>query len=425
MSSPSDNSTRLTFLDNLRTLLVLAVVLEHAAHTWDGLSWWPVAEGSTSRAAVWTSTLSDGLSMPLLFFIAGYFALRTIRRRSAITFLVGKLKRLGIPWLVCVAVVGPVVALVFHYTRSGMELTRSYADIWSAVMVDALSLKVRLIESMTNLMQADLFYQRYMWFLSLLLVFFVIFAVVHTLFRKRFDTPADLRPAPPGTAVSTLGMLTWLGLLTLSGGLISVAVLMFTVPGLANPEPLFSLGGVIQFRPSRLWSYGLYFSLGVIACRNQWFERGRLAGHLPTWAGAFILLAGACLACREMMITDPGRAELWGPLLFVSLNLFTAAGLGFLFTAAMRYWNGPNGLSRSLARQSYAIYVAHYPLVIAAQLALLSATWLPAGTRFGVAGLVGAGGGWLAGRYLINACPRTTIALALGLLAVMLVFIRP
>ena len=94
---------RLIFFDNLRLLLVLCVVFQHASNAYNSrLIWWPVADETISNLAEWVNAFIDAFAMPLLFYIAGYFAVPTMHKKGAVFFLKGKLKRLGAPWLICI-----------------------------------------------------------------------------------------------------------------------------------------------------------------------------------------------------------------------------------------------------------------------------------------------------------------------------------
>ena len=169
---------RLIFMDNLRYALVFCVVLQHAGNAYNNTVWWPVSEGEASLMVQRLSAYLDAFTMPLFFYIAGYFALPTVQRKDPMAFLSGKCKRLGIPWLVCSLCICPILPLVYHYTRDGFILTKHYRDLWCEVMNNGVSPDVGIIPSMNELMMQNQFYQRCMWFLSLLILFFIIFALV-------------------------------------------------------------------------------------------------------------------------------------------------------------------------------------------------------------------------------------------------------
>jgi fucose 4-O-acetylase-like acetyltransferase len=156
-------------------------VLEHSSNAFRNLIWWPVADGNTSIIAEWLGAFTDAFAMPLLFFIAGYFAVPVIRKKGVAAFLKGKLRRLGIPWLICILAICPIVPLIYHYTRDNFVITTSYWSLWTDLMANAADFNIGTILSMNELMQNNLFYQRYMWFLSLLILFFFVFSAVYSL----------------------------------------------------------------------------------------------------------------------------------------------------------------------------------------------------------------------------------------------------
>lgn len=90
---------RLVFLDNLRTLMVLLVVVLHVACAYSSYSTWWYVDDTNAAPFDFLLLIIDNFSMPVLFFLAGYFALPSlVRKRSGWSFAVGKLKRLGFPW---------------------------------------------------------------------------------------------------------------------------------------------------------------------------------------------------------------------------------------------------------------------------------------------------------------------------------------
>lgn len=123
MNIPANGTeNRMIFFDNLRFLLVLCVVLQHSSNAYSNLVWWPVADDNTSIFVEWLRAFIDAFAMPLLFYIAGYFAVPAINKKGVATFLKGKLKRLGIPWLICILTICPILPLIYHYTRDNFVI---------------------------------------------------------------------------------------------------------------------------------------------------------------------------------------------------------------------------------------------------------------------------------------------------------------
>lgn len=75
---------RVIFFDNLRLFLVICVVLQHSANAYSKLEWWPVADHFTSVIVDGLRAFIDAIAMPLLFYIAGYFAIPTIDKRACL-----------------------------------------------------------------------------------------------------------------------------------------------------------------------------------------------------------------------------------------------------------------------------------------------------------------------------------------------------
>ncbi len=416
---------RVTFLDNLRYFFIFCVVLQHSANAYINLNWWPVADEASSLAE-WLAAFFDAFTMPLLFYIAGYFATPTIQKKGAASFLRGKLKRLGIPWLICIITICPVLPLVYHYTRNNYTLSTSYWDSWLTLFKNAASLNVGIITSMNDLMMNNQFYQRYMWFLSLLLLFFFLFSLIFRLKKTWFEASNQPLPSEDHSIRSSLKLLVIIGIITSCGSFAVIGLMFLLIPGLANPEPLFTLDNVIQFRPSRIFLFVVYFGLGIISYRNKWVERGKFFGHFKTWLISLLIISILFIYARRQMLAGPEDLEkIYGPIFFLALNFLTISTLGFLSSLALRFWNTPSALDQNLASNSYYMYLSHYIFVILFQLILLSYTGIPGGLKFGIVAASSLLGGYIVGQFLIKPFPRLAGAAAFGLLAVMALVIHP
>lgn len=402
--------TRIPCWDMLRWLLVLCVVVEHASHAYNGQLWWPVLDTGISRLAGWLSALSDAFAMPLLFFIAGYFALPSITRAGVRSFIKRKLWRLGIPWLVCILTVCPLLPLLYHFTRNGLRLTASYLDLWVALLRDAAALKVGLVVSMNDLMRNNHFYQRYMWFLSLLLLFFLLFSLLYAVRRRWFTVITALAHSPNPASASALRLFFGLGTLTAFCSFATVGLMLTYGPPGTPPEPLFTLGGLIQFRPSRFFLYLIYFALGVVTYRNRWIERGLFPGPLGVWVPIWSSLLVIYLLLHHQLHHGPTHLEeVFGMLFFLVLNYLTIASLGLFTAVGLAYANRPSPISTRITAHAYEIYLSHYPIVLGMQLIFLMLPGIPAGVKFFVVSLLSISGAYLISRWLIKPHPRLTV----------------
>jgi glucan biosynthesis protein C len=414
MKIPANGTeNRLIFFDNLRLLLVLCVVFQHSSNAYNSrLIWWPVADGTISSLAEWLNAFIDAFAMPLLFYIAGYFAVPTMNKKGAVSFLKGKLKRLGGPWLICILTICPIVPLVYHYTRDNFILATGYWTLWLDLMKNAAEFNVGIILSMNALMQNNQFYQRYMWFLSLLVLFFFIFSAVYAVKKSWFNDFSQSLTGEASSVLSTLKILAVVGFLTFVCSAVMINAMFFLVPGLSNPEPFFTLGNVIQFRPSRIFLFVIYFTFGILTFKKKWIERGRFPGHLPTWIISFGIILIAFFYARNLMVYGPDdQKKILGPVFFwFCLNFLTISTLGLFASLALKYWNRPTALNRSLASNSYNIYLAHYPFVIVFQLVLLTAPGMSGSLKLVIVSTLSILCSYIVCQYLIKPFPRATIA---------------
>ena len=426
MQTGKETGNRLFFLDNLRLFLVLCVVLEHSSHAYTNMTWWPVSDAAKSNIAVWLSAFTDAFAMPMLFYIAGYFAIPTIRKKGVAAFYIGKLKRLGIPWLICILTVCPILPLIFHYTRSKGSFSMSYWELWRDIMRNAFQFDVGIIYSIDELMKNNLFYQRYMWFLSLLLLFFLLFGIFYSINSSWFKPLTHFEPAGAAKVRSSLKILISVGVLTVVCSFATVGAMLALAPELSNPEPLFSLGNIIQFRPSRLFFFIIYFILGVLTFKYKWIERGIFPGHFQTWLIAFCVSAAAFFYARHLMVNGPDDLEeIFGAVYFLTLNFLSITILGLSISLALRHWNRPTGINQNLAASSYNIYLAHYLFVIVFQLILLAAPGIPGLLKFGMVAGSSIFCSYLFSQFIIMPRPKIAVSLAVGLFFSMVLVVRP
>jgi hypothetical protein len=422
-SNPGD---RVTFFDNLRYFFVFGVVLQHASMAYNYSNWWPVTDESSMVVGVFTGFF-DGFLMPSLFFISGYFAIPSIRKKTILQFIKGKLKRLGIPWLVCTLFIGPILPLIYHYTRDGLILSSSYWRTWLAVMNNAIGFDVGILPPMRQVMQNDLFYQRYMWFIGLLIAFFLIFSFIYTFKKSWFESTDPSRKAVAPSVLSTIKMMLSIGTITFLGSTLLIGVMFLFFPGVSNPESWFTLGNIVQFRVSRIFLHIAYFVLGVLTFKWKWIERGKFPGHNKTWFIAFVLVFVAYYSSYFLMMSaGTGEMEkLFGLLVWFCLNFFTITALGLSASLGVRYWNRQTSFSNILATNSYNLYLSHYILVIGFQLLFFSLPGIPVWLKFGLVSFLSICCGCIVSQYLIKPYPKITIALVTLLFISMVLLIHP
>lgn len=106
-------SVRLPYIDNLRIFCIAIVVLIHTAVTYSCIGSWyytepSVLSGPEQLFFFLFQSHAQGFSMSLFFFIAGYFIPASLERKGTKTFILDRLKRLGIPVLIYIFLIHPL-----------------------------------------------------------------------------------------------------------------------------------------------------------------------------------------------------------------------------------------------------------------------------------------------------------------------------
>jgi hypothetical protein len=276
-------------------------------------------------------------------------------------------------------------------------------------------------------MQNDLFYQRYMWFIGLLIAFFLVFSFIYTFGKSWFEsTDLSLKAATP-SVISTMKMMLSIGIITFLGSTLLIMTMFTFSAGVSNPESWFTLGNFVQFRVSRIFLHVAYFILGVLTFKWKWIERGKFPGHYKTWFFAFVFVFVAYYSAYFLMMSagSDEMEKLFGLLFWLCLNFFTVTAFGLSVSLGVRYWNRQTPLNKILATNSYNLYLSHYIFVIGFQLLLFTLPEIPVLLKFGLVSILSICCGCLISQYLIKPYPKITNALVIGLFISMVLFIHP
>jgi glucans biosynthesis protein C len=355
-ASTSIASARVAFMDNVRYLMVVLVVVYHSVAAYAIVApHWMVHDTNTFAADI-IRELLDVFMMPLLFFAAGYFALPSLEKKGLWEFVKDKVKRLLVPWGLAVLIILPLVL----YDQP-LKPVRPFWKYWLSYLG---SFEARLRFTQTPVGPTT---QAIYWFISLLFAFFLLFALIYALAR-RWRGGAILPAArKSASGHSVLVALVVFGLLTSA----VYFILLLFVPD----SSWFTLYMFLEFQVTRLVLFAGYFAFGVYAQSRGWFVDGRPLGPLTLWGALSTVLAVAYLVFGQPMFADTARTAnltVGYLLVFAFLRSFLLLSLLVISVSfGVRYWNYANGLDRQLAAASYNIYLVHFFIVVALQAALL------------------------------------------------------
>jgi hypothetical protein len=313
---------RVFFLDNLRTIIIVFVVVYHAGGVYESTgawaSFWIVDDPATNDLSGLLGLVLDIFLMATMFFISGYFAPASLSDRNRWMFIKGTFRRLALPWIIAVLILVPLYKVIFLHSRNlPQEDWLSYFHISSPTS------------------------QNWLWFLPVLLLFNLLYVAVS---KSGMGLPkASLRTAAIGMFLVGWVYSTGMDLLDLQG---------------------WTLTWLIDFQNERLLIYFMFFQFGALCGKRGAFDaepgskRIYIVVNAVSWIPITIyavFLIFPLLNPGEVIVSKiADRVILW---FFFQVSLFC-----LVFTMIETFWryrNKQGKLSRELNRNSYYVYIIH------------------------------------------------------------------
>ncbi len=326
-----DPSNKLSYIDNIKVLLTILVVLHHTFIAYSTSEGWYYTEQTNLLGARIPMTMfisiNQSFFMGYFFMLAAYFTSSSYSRKGASKFTKDRLVRLGIPILFNSFILSPFISyLVYYFAKeqhiSYFEYLNGY-DSWIDLGVT--------------------------WFLAALLLFSLIYVGVKKVFNISFSKSL----ATPNSRTILLFALIL--------GVISFLVrIQFPVGWVLKP---------IGFQLGHFSQYIALFIVGLLAAKNNWFEQlsnktGRqlkISALLCLFFFPVFLIIKFKLNCDSSWFSGGFH---WQALLYavweqwIGISILTA-----LLIKGKNSWNTSSKLLSKLSRCSFAVYIFH-PLVI-------------------------------------------------------------
>jgi uncharacterized integral membrane protein len=132
-ASPSalipEQPKKIFYIDNLRVILIILVVLHHTFITYGAPGNWYYMQKTTQQAALIPMTMfvavNQSFFMGFFFFLSAYFILPSLERKGAAQFVKDRLIRLGIPLIFYSLILGPAMNYLIYYWGYGHHITLS------------------------------------------------------------------------------------------------------------------------------------------------------------------------------------------------------------------------------------------------------------------------------------------------------------
>jgi hypothetical protein len=332
---------RLLFIDNFRIWLICGVLVVHLNVTYGPVGPWmyhnPQAPDIfTSAFLTVLDAIGIACGMGLFFFLAGYFTPHSYDHKGGISFLRDRIIRLGIPWLVYMLLLQPLV----YYIAYGMPIS-----FWSFFL-----LYLHGVGSIAD---------GVIWFVELLLFFSILYAAWRWLVRSRPQAASGEGAVPGYPAI--FGFICVLGLVTF--------VVRLWWPAGSQPKP-FNVP--LDYLPQ----YVSLFILGIIAYRRNWLfkltpKMGRnwplialLATLIFAGPAAYSIIQQAGTAGNQQAGYAIAGGFNWLALSYALWESFVVVGLGIGLLVLFRERRNRQGrLAKELAADVYTVYLIH-PVVL-------------------------------------------------------------
>jgi glucan biosynthesis protein C len=347
-------ASRYEWMDNLRLVLIAGVIGAHVASAYIIDSDWYYMERTTNAVtelAIGIIVFMGGLfGMGLLFLVAGLLTPPAFARKGLPLFVRDRVLRLGLPFVVFIAVIDPLTDYIGHRAMGQADGFIDYLGRWIRQDADAGPA----------------------WFIAALLAFSLVYAACRTVVPPRSASRRPFEGLP----------LVGFGLFIALASFVTRLVWPFM------SDTIFGLN---------LWEFPqmmAMFALGVRAAERGWAgdpipDRLWRACRWTDVSGMEMLLFLVAIAAGS----NDENALLGGfhvqALAIPIVEATVAIGMS-LWTLEWfrRRWNRSNSMSRAAGRASYAAYLVHAPAIVVLSAALRSVP-VPVEIKFIVVFFVG------------------------------------
>jgi len=324
MTTTENKTNRIHWLDNLRTITILLVVLYHVGGVYEaaGLwaSFWIVDDPATISWVGIVGIMFDIMVMPIMFFVSGYLTPASLKSKTGWEFVKGKFKRLMIPWVISVLTLIPLYKVIFLYSRGLPQ------EHWSTYF------------HFNNPNS-----QNWLWFLPVLFAFDMLYLLLSQL-NVRFSN-MSLKWAVVGTFVIGL-------------------VYSFFIGGMLGFRS-WTLTPLIDFENERLLLYFMTFLLGVLCYQQNIFAekpKSKLLYNIVNGI-AWLPVTGHIFA-RLWPFFYPNPAEfsitpLYRLVWWLTFYLALLVLMYVIIESFWHYLDKRGKLWSELNRNSYGVYIIH------------------------------------------------------------------
>ncbi|MFE8702878.1 acyltransferase family protein [Cytobacillus sp. FJAT-54145] len=347
---------RLYYLDYLRVILTILVIFHHTAIAYGAGGSWIYKDVDDSELTISMilltifTAINQSFFMGFFFFLSGYFTPGSYDRKGWKSFLKERFLRLGIPLLIYIFFLGPIITYAAHFKET-MSLWEYYQS--SVVTLNTIHIGP-------------------LWFVEALLYFNLLYVLYR--FVKKSDGAAE------GSKIPSFIKLILVAILL---GAIAFLVRVF------YPVGKGWLGLQFGYFPS----YILLFIAGMVAFRNHWLEqlnyklvkKWSIISLITIPILPIALIAGGALdgtlQFEGGMNLQAFVYAMWEPFVAIGIILW-------LLKYFEKNWNEPSAFKNTLANSAYTVYIIHPVIIVSLSLLITRVTIYPT-MKFFIVSIIG------------------------------------
>ena len=330
---------RYYYLDNLKVLLTMLVIVHHVSITYGGSGGWYIMDPNRNECSSLILTLFTAVNqsffMRLFFFISGFFTPGSFDKKGAVAYLRDRLIRLCIPLVLFYTVLNPLLVYILRIYYS--EYNGSFFSFW--------------LKNMSEYAGPGP-----LWFVQALLIFSIIYAVVRLLggkLKKPISFPSNKK---------------------LIAGAVCAASAAFVIRVFLPIDKTF-----FSFKLGYFPLYILLFVSGIAAVRNNWLDKID-SSVTKKWFITSLLL----IVVLPIVMIAAGTPDAFnGGLTFQSLmycfwDPFVCFGICFKLLLLFRTKiDTAPAILKEAGRGAYVVYITHPFFCVAAAMLLMPLDFAP------------------------------------------------
>lgn len=314
-------------MDSMRSILMMLGVFLHSANIFNPAKSWKIYSDNTIDIAGYVVQFIYTFRMPAFFVVSGFFCFLTIKKYGSSEFLRKRLSRIVIPLIVTGLTLNSLQVLIL--TFSGYHNFNFENYLWEGQWVS------------------------HLWFLINLIVYFVMAAVINSLFPKLLEVT--------GKYLSNYMLSVPIIIIFSVMPIISIMILGLNKVGF----PLYSeVFGV--FRLHVILRYLPYFIFGVFLASNKELLR-RFVSTPVTVSFALALT----LLIKQSIEPNKGGVTLNIVAVYLE-TLITWLSVSLCFFTFKTFFDKPSKTWLFLSDASYTVYLFHHVIVIALGLLVIN-----------------------------------------------------